>query len=224
MRRELFHRNASRAIVAGIFLLFFFSIRITNILIIIYVVNWILGNSFKEWHWQKRDWLILLIVSPWILEVVSVFYSTHITLGLHQVEKRLALFVIPIITLHSVNNAVNDRATLFRIVTLCTVAVTLYCLFFAAYNFFFRNINSFYWEDFTRPIILAPGYVSLIINIVSIWSISELMSEWNSPSPNRKIRHLSLITYFGVITFLLASKLRCDFHGYCDKWNGFDLP
>ena len=162
MRRELFHRNASKAILAGIFLLMFFSIRITNILIFLYIVNWLVGNSLKAWSWQKRDWLLLLILSPWILELVSVLYSTHMVIGLHQVEKRLALLAVPFITLHSVNNAVNDRATVFRMATICTVLVTLYCLVVASYNALFHSAKMAYWEDFTKPIILEPGYASLI--------------------------------------------------------------
>ena len=93
MRRDLFHRNTSRALLAGIFLLIFFSIRITNILIILYVVNWLVGKSWKDFTWQSKDWLLLLVISPWILDLVSVLYSTHIINGLHQLEKRLALCV-----------------------------------------------------------------------------------------------------------------------------------
>ncbi len=208
MKREHFHTNASRAILAGIFLLIFFSIRMANILIILYAFNWLAGNSLKAWRWQKRDWLVLLIISPWILELVSVFYSTDMVMGLHQVEKRLALFAIPIITLHSANNAVDDRTTVFRTAAINTVLATLYCLLVALYNVFFHSAKMAYWEDFTRPIIFAPVYASLMINIVSIWIICELITEWNSLSQSRKIVGLSLIAYFGVITFLLASKLQ----------------
>jgi O-antigen ligase len=207
MRKTLFHLNASKAILAGIFLLMFFSIRITNILIILYVVNWLAGNSLKAWRWQKGDWLVLLIISPWILEIVSILYSTHIVIGLHQVEKRLALIAIPIITLHSEGNAVKDRITLFRTATMCTVLVTLYCLLFAIYNVLFHSFKMAYWEDFTVPIIFAPVYLSLIINILSIWIISKLLQEWISLSLYRKTLYLGLITYFGIITFFLASKL-----------------
>lgn len=207
MTRELFHQNTSKVILAGIFLLLFFSIRITNILIILYVVNWLAGYSLKAWSWQKRDWLLLLIISPWILELVSILYSTNMVIGLHQVEKRLVLLAVPIITLHSASNAVNDRTTVFRIATICTVLVTLYCLLVAVYNVLFRSGEMAYWEDFTQPIIVDPGYASLMINIVSIWIVCELVSEWDSLLPRRKIFYLSLIAYFGVITFLLASKL-----------------
>ena len=207
MRKELFHRNASKAILAGIFVLIFFSIRVTNILVILYVINWLAGNSRKTWSWQKRDWLLLLIISPWILELVSVLYSTHMVIGLHQIEKRLALLVVPIITLHSVNNAGSNRTTVFRIATISTVLVTLYCLLVAIYNVLFHSAKLAYWEDFAQPIILEPGYASLMINIVSIWIICEVMSEWNSLVPSRKIFYLSLIAYFGIIIFLLASKL-----------------
>ncbi len=207
MTRALFHQNSSKAILAGIFLFIFFSIPITNILIILYVLNWLAGNSLKIWSWQKRDWLLLLIISPWILELLSVLYSTHMVIGLHQVEKRLTLLVIPIITLHSANNAVNDRATMFRIAIICTVLVTFYCLLVALYNVLFCSVKMAYWEDFTQPTIFDPGYVSIMINILSIWIICELMSKWDSLLPSRKIFYLSLIAYFGVITFLLASKL-----------------
>jgi O-antigen ligase len=207
MTRALFHQNASKAILIGIFFLIFFSIPITNILIGLYVLNWLAGNSLKSWSWQKRDWLLLLIISPWMLELLSVLYSTHMEIGLHQVEKRLVLIIIPIITLHSANNAVTDRATLFRMATICTVLVTLYCLLVALYNVLFHSVKMAYWEDFTQPTIFDPGYISIIINILSIWIIYELVSKWNSLLPSRKVFYLSLIAYFGVITFLLASKL-----------------
>lgn len=207
MKKELFHHKASEAILAGIFLLMFFSIRVTNVLIILYVINWLAANPLKTWSWQKKDWLVLLIISPWILELVSILYSTHMVIGLHQVEKRLALLAIPIITLHSVNNAVNDRATVFRVATISIVLVTLYCLLVALYNLSLHSAKMAYWEDFTQPIIFAPVYLSLIINIVSIWIIYRLIREWISLPLTKKILYLSLITYLGIITFLVASKL-----------------
>ena len=207
MRRELFHHNASKVILGGIFLLIFFSIPITNILILLYAINWVVGNPWRSWSWQSRDWLLLLIVSPWILEWVSVLYSTHWEEGLHQIEKRLVLFLIPVITLHAGNNAVTDRAVIFRIATGCTVLVTMYCLVIAAYNFFFRSINLFYWEGLTEPTIFMPAYFSLMINILCIWMVWELISQWNTLGLKHKLINLGLFSYFGIITFLLASKL-----------------
>jgi len=202
-----FHSKASSAILAGIFLSIFFSIRLTNGLIILYIINWISGASFKSWTWQKQDWMLLLVVSPWILELVSVLYSSDMINGLHQVEKRLTLLVIPIITFHAADNVVKDRAILFLVATLSVVLVTFYCLSVALYGVFLYDYEMAYWENFTQPIIFAPGYLSLIINVVSIWIILELASGWSSLSPTQRIIYLSLITYFGVITFLLASKL-----------------
>lgn len=207
MGRESFHYNASKTILAGIFLFMFFSIRFTNALIILYVVNWIASNPLKSWSWQKNDWMMLLVISPWVLEMISVLYSTNIITGIHQVEKRLALLAIPIVTLHSTRNVVKDRVIVFRIAAICTTLVTLYCLLIALYNVIFHSAGMAYWEDFTRPIIFAPAYLSLLINIMSVWIIFRLVGEWISLSLNLKVLYLGLITYFGNITFLLASKL-----------------
>jgi O-antigen ligase len=207
MDRERFHHRASWIIIAGIFILVFFSIRLTNFLIILYVINWVAGSSKATWRWQTRDWLLLLIISPWLLEIASVLYSSNVMDGLHQVEKRLVLIAIPVITLHSYKSAAKESATLFRIGTVCTFLVTLCCLSFALYNFFFHSVKAFYWFDFTRPIISDPGYVALMINVVCIGIMGELITVWNSPSSVSKFLCLGLIAYFGVITFLLASKL-----------------
>lgn len=185
----------------------FFSIRITNILIILYVVNWLVAKPFKFWSWQKSDWLLLLVISPWLLEIISVLYSTHTLIGLHQVEKRVALLFVPIVTHHSIGNAVDDRATVFRVATICTMLATLYCLFIALYGVLVHSTEMPYWEDFTKPVIFAPVYLSLIINIITLWLISRLASEWVSLPSGRKVLYLFLIGYFGFITFLLASKL-----------------
>lgn len=207
MRREHFHAKVSIAILVGIFSIMFFSIRLTNALIILYVLNWLASNPLKAWSWQKMDWLMLLVISPWVLELVSVLYSANIITGIHQVEKRLTLLAIPIITIHSTDNAVKDRVKVFRIVTICTAVVTLYCLLLSLYNVLFQSAKMAYWENFTQPIIFAPVYLSLIINIVSIWIIFRLVGEWSTLTLSRKILYLCLIGYFGTITFLLASKL-----------------
>lgn len=207
MRKDFFHRTASEAILVGIFSCMFFSIRFTNLLIILYVVNWLIGSSWKAFTWQSKDWLLLLVVSPWILELLSVLYSTHMLNGLHQVEKRLALFAIPVITLHSKDNAVKDRTTLFRIAIICTLLATCYCLLLALYHVIFQSARMAYWEEFTQPIIFAPVYISLVINTLSVWIIFRLMECWIFLSMSRKMLYLSLIAYFGVVTFLLASKL-----------------
>jgi O-antigen ligase len=207
MSREIFHRNASKTILAGIFLFVFFSIRITNILIILYVVNWLAGCSLKTWSLQKRDWLVLLIISPWILEMISLLYSSNMKIGLHEVEKRLALLAIPFVTLHSGNIAVNNRTLVYQIAIASTVVATLYCLFVALYNVIFQNAKMAYWEYFTDPIIVDPGYAALLINILSIWIFGELVMHWKITTSRRKLLCLSLIGYFGIITFLLSSKL-----------------
>lgn len=207
MTKELFHRKASESILFGILLLMFFSIRLTNILIILYVINWFVARSWRAFTWQSKDWLLLLFISPWLLELVSVLYSAQMVNGLHQVEKRLALLVIPFITLHSRDSAVNDRVTLFHLAIICTVLATLYCLSISAYHVIYHSAKMAYWEDFTQPVIFAPVYLSLIINVLSVWIIGTLMSGWVSFSSLRKAIYLSLLAYFGFITFLLASKL-----------------
>jgi O-antigen ligase len=208
MDRRQFHFRASLAILAGVFFFVFFSIRITNIFIIAYVFNWLLGNSREGWRWQKKgDWLLLLVISPWMLELVSVLYSTDMKDGLHEVEKRLALIALPVVTFHSVAGVVKDRARVFSLGIICTFLVSLYCLVVASYNFLYRSVNTFYWFDFTQPIICDPGYISLVINVLCIFIMREFVSSWNLPSPTRRFLFLGLIAYFGVIIFLLASKL-----------------
>lgn len=192
-------------IFIGILFSFFYSIRITNLLVILYAAYWL---SVRAWSYNVRVWLAILVISPWLFEVVSLLYSNDVQEGLKQIEKRIALFLFPFFILYGTNTVSRYRDSVFYILTYSIVLSTAICLGVSIFNWIETSSYTSYWSDFTKPIDFHPSYLSLIINIACLWIFQKLIHLRNKLTTSQKLGIVILLLYFGLVTLLLASKIQ----------------
>lgn|GEM_PF-6089481 len=193
-------------IFVGILFSLFYSIRITNLLIILYTTNWL--SSRTIWKTNAKDWLALLVISPWLFELISLLYTNDVFEGMKQIEKKIALFLFPFFILHGTTGISRQRDSVFYFVAASTILATFICLVVSISKGVDASSYTFYWYDFTKPINFHPSYLSLIINIVCLWFCQKLILNRNSFSILQKLSIFMALLYFGLITLLLASKIQ----------------
>src|SRR5260221_3392691 len=198
----------SDILLAGIVFSFLFSMRLANGFIILYAFNWLIGNNQKTWNLQKTDWVVLLLMLPWLWEAGSLLYTTDIHEGLKQLEKKIPLTIFPFIILHHQGGRLARRDNLFLALTGSVIAVTLFCLIDSTARWIQTGKNTFFWFDLTKVIDFHPTYLSLIINIICIWIWLTLITKKDEWSLQKKIGAVLELIGFGVITILLSSKIQ----------------
>lgn len=228
--RDSFHAK----IRLSAFLLFVcslpFSLLVNNISIMLLALNWLLEGSFKDkWLQFKKQVLAHHFITLYVAYLAGLIYSVNIHQGMFELEKKMALFLMPLLLGTSPRMPLKDLHLVFKaFVFSCTLA-TLFCFVYAIYrnyqedytlsylyNAIFHDIhvpNGYtylnYWyftyELFASAVKMHPVYLSMYIVfdsclIVYLW--------WNKPELTKKKRLmvLVLLMYNFLVILLLSSR------------------
>lgn len=152
-------------------------------------------------------WLLLLITFP-LLFVVSLLYSSNIGYGILSIEKRISLFLMPLVfsTVPGWDKERTDK--FFFCAYLSALLAAVVCLGIAAYSFFSLGQNTFFWSALTRPLAFHPGYFSFFIAVPMLWLIHDLISTWNTRPVWFRIAAVSSAVFLSLFLILLASRVQ----------------
>lgn len=207
-----------------------FSILVNNISIMLLLLNWLLEGSFKtKWLQFKKQALAHYFIILYIAYIMGLIYSANSHQGLFELEKKMALFLMPLLIATSPKMVLKDLRLVFKaFIFSCTLA-TFFCFAYAIYrnyqedytlsylyNAIFYDIhvpNGYtylnYWyftyELFSSAVKMHPVYLSMYIVfdsclIVYLW--------WNKPELSKKnrIMVLLLLVYNFLVILLLSSR------------------
>jgi len=135
IKRETLHGRV-RLLALLIFALSLpFSMTVNNLSIMILAANWLFESSFKEkWRKSKGNPLLYCYVLYFALLIMGLAYTENMQQGLFELEKKLSLFLIPLILSSSNSISKNDLRYIFKAFILsCTVA-SMICLAYAIYR------------------------------------------------------------------------------------------
>ena len=135
------------------------------LLILIYGLNWLLLQNYKEkiQNLKKNYLKVLFLTSIYIIYLLSLCYSSNMDSGLFDMEVKLTLLLFPVILFSSPLPVKSDfNKILIAFVSGCFVAV-LYCFIMATKLFIeTRELSSFVYINFS--VIFHPTYFSLYLN------------------------------------------------------------
>src|SRR5450631_120080 len=114
----------------------------------------VFGQVVKRPRWP---WLILMISFP-LMYVISLTYSANLAYGIFSIEKRISLFLVPIVVSTVPVWVKEKRDRFFFYAYLSALLAALVCILIATYTFFMLGINTFYWTALTQPLGFHPGY------------------------------------------------------------------
>lgn len=196
----------SYLLIATLFALFY-SIPLTNGLFIAFVVVNIAIQFRSGWKRTEAGWLALLLAAPWLFEWISLCYTDDFPEGIKQVEKRLALILLPFVFAYC-DGRYKTRTLVLKTVAMSISAAAAICLAFALRRYILLSENKFFWKDLTDPIDFHPSYMAMIINVICLWLCVEFVCDYANFNLRKKMGYLLLLSYLGILMILLASKIQ----------------
>lgn len=189
------------------------SIRASNIILVILIVNYCLSNDLRIEVQTLRKQLnsLVALIFPFIFILISILYSQR---GIKALEKHLPLLFIPLII--SLIYSKESRTTLLKTFVLSIVLMCIVCFTYGLYNFFFisaedqrivgDNMNSVIssWnaltnESLTRPFEINPIYMSLFV------SFAFFIVLLNKSFP--RVPRLFTMSFLVLFQFLIGSRI-----------------
>jgi len=211
-----------------------FSISLCHIALILFLLIsitqqvWFLSNKSL-----RDNLLVILFAALLIIHLVGMLYTENIAYGLTQLEKKIFLFIIPLLIAGSVRFQRNEVAFIFCVFIITSVIAGLVCLINSFYqikmfmdggialsdfNYLgttpYEQINphaSVNWmllsyRSLASGIAMHPTYLSLYF----VFCIIILLDFFDSSllqSSNRRSLAIGLIIYFSVFVVFLSSRI-----------------
>lgn len=184
--------------------------HLNSIAIIVLVINWIAEGDFKsKWNRIRCNIWILIPVLFYLLHIVGLLYTSNIDDGNFDLEKKMAIFILPLIIGSS---SVLLTKTIFNELILTFIVscffTSILCVSKIVYSsFFYHHINYLFNYDLIEPVAFHPVYFSIYI----VLSICFLLSWFfNGPKDKKnnliKLLVVVLTIYFILFLLLLASR------------------
>lgn len=202
------HSNLTDLLLTLLAFSFLLSMKVTNVLIIILSINmliWFVRTPNKQFTFSIVP---LLLIMPWLFEILSLIYSDDLAEGFYVVEKKVSLILFPVLFFLRPGFKLANINSFLKILLISVLTVSSYCLIVAIWKYYALGQNTFYWYDFTRPIGgYHPSYFSLVINFLTFWVFLKLVGGHDSVSHIRMILYIAVLIIFGILILLLSSKL-----------------
>jgi O-antigen ligase len=195
-----------------------FSIRINSLSIILLSLAWILHGSFKDKISRLNKPLFFLFISLYLIHVMGLLWTSNLRQGFWELEKKLSLFVLPIIFATTQRLSTEDKNKILKYFVFSCVAASLVCLCFA----FYRTVNTgaffefdplsnyttyYFFYDGLSNVLLQSMYFSLYVVFAIFIVLRKIVKDWNLLSRPKLTLHLALAGYLFMFMFLLSTRI-----------------
>lgn len=167
------------------------------------------GNLKRGWlhAWQEPFFRSCTLL--FLIYLAGAFYASDWIIGIRDVEKRLALIVIPFIFCSKQFIKSLKWEKILLAFTLIVLVISLYCLFIAFYRFYSTGeARYFFYHDLLKPIEHHAIFFSLLAFLCMVYLLEQ--KEIGSIFRNHYLRYL-IVCYFILFIVLLSSKLILSF-------------
>jgi len=178
--------------------------KTVTFLILIYGLNWLLLQNYKEkFTYLKKNILkVLFLTSIYLIYLLSLSYTSNMDSGWFDLEVKLTLFLIPVILFsYPLLSKSETLKLLISFISGCFVATAI-CLINATYRYFETgNVNVFLYSNFS--FLFHPTYFALYLNFAIVILLGFIIDNRYSSKYLKIIYPLSIL--FLSIGILLAN-------------------
>ena len=213
--QKIFQQKCNDVLLVMIIILVPISIKFSNYFIFILAFNWLIYViSFKEKFHTKNRTSVLINIAPFLFCVLSLLYSTRVSIGLHNIEKLLPLLAFPVI-INTIDTR-KDYTFFLKVFSIFILLMSATCFCFGLYNLifvaenqqvlvgdFFNRIPS-RWNAMTnlnlmRPFSINPIYMSLYVSFVIFAILSEKFVKGYAK--------MLIVAFLIIFQFLIGSRI-----------------
>jgi len=206
------HRKIQFSLLLLVFLLYPFSIKLSNAAILSLSAHWLfwLIQRPNDFTFKSRSmWLLILL---YLTTAVSVLYSENLHVAIYALDKKISLLIFGLILGTSPPLTRRHRDTLLTSAVLIIFVALLYCLAYATFQVKIIGTEAFFWKNLTVPLGgFHPTYLSLYINFLIAWLAAYFYQERTRLTPATRILFFFFIGFFYICLVLLSSKIHIVF-------------
>lgn len=185
-----------------------FSIPLNSFAIILFFSCWLISSEWREkFRLLKSNRVALLFIGFYFYHAVGVLYSSNVSDGLYDLEKKISFVVFPLVisTTKFINRQLVEKVLLFFIGA-CFFA-SLACLSNGVYHAIHGDFSFLFYHKLGSLFDFHAVYFSLYIGF-SIFVLVCLLTQYSKTwLPAKKWKCISLIVYFAGFLVLLSSKI-----------------
>jgi len=202
-------KNINHIFYTGFLFAFPFSIKISNIFLILLFAYLLLKSAINGFELNKQKLIILLITITYFLwKTFGLVYSSHLKEGLKDVESSLSLILFPILLFVNKENKEIDVNTLINIQIASAVLIFLCAESYIVGNIIKQHqsislVLSYRYGYFNLASVFnnTPNYLSFFIGLSALYSLYLARKK-----PINKI--LYSITYFLCLILIIQLQTR----------------
>lgn len=195
-----------------------FSVKINSIAIMLLVLCWLLKDSIKEKISNIQPKLFFLFISVYVIHLIGMFYTSNISQGIFEIEKKLSLLVFPVVlgTTHRFKKE-QVQKVLNYFAAVCITASVL-CLLYAVYktissgSFHYLNPQTqyttyYFFYDGLSELFMHPVYFSVYIVFSFFIIFKNTIDNWQTVSCRRNLIKTILLFHCVIFLMLLSSRM-----------------
>lgn len=182
---------------------------ISNVLIIILVINWLTSSSVKEKFFLfKKQKIGFLFISIFLLNCLGLLYSEDVGLGLFKIEKILTILVFPLIILTSPQLSIKQFNNILKVFVAGVLTASIIAITYAFYrrfvikNLSYLELNSFYIE--IPHIFMTHVYFGIYL-VLAIYFTVYLYSHKTSRTSSETITTAIIVCFLTTLVFTSGS-------------------
>lgn len=195
--------------LCAVALLIPFGFKITNSLIIVSTLLWLLSaRKYFQTEWKKYFSYFLLFASMYVFNIIGLIHSDNASTAFGRLESRLSYLCFPLIILVSHLDRSHFRKIGYSF-CLGTFLTTLYCFSIAWWTYYHtepdqQSFTQLTYVELLLPLKLHPTYISLFTS----FSIFFLIFDWHQNRSTQLRWWLIVIglIYFLVMNFMIQSR------------------
>lgn len=175
--------------------------KLIPILITIWFLTFLIQQQKSFLKNIKNNKASLLLLSFFIIHLISLIYTHNLKSGLFDVETKLSFLIFPL-AFPNLNIIYIEKfkKIIFSFILGCILASTI-CLLYGLYLYFIQNAPFQYLTYTELSLFLHPSYFSMYL-CLAIAFLFHLMKEYN----NSKKLLIIVSIFFSIMIFLLSSK------------------
>jgi O-antigen ligase len=178
-----------------------------NPIIVIFILHWIIRGRFKErLVLLKQNKLVFIFLAFYALHIISLAYSTNIDDGLGDIEKKIMLFVFPLVLASSPPPSAKQVNVILLAFTIsCTLVSAVFVAHGAIKLLTDNQTNFLFYEGLTSLVdSLQPIYFAMYIVFASCSLVHFLVNDW---LPRKwRLAARVLLAYFFALLILLSAR------------------
>lgn len=184
-----------------------FSILLNNIAIGCVVLTWLISGNYKA-KLQKalKNNLFLLFVSVFVVQVVGLLYTSEVSEGLGKIERKAALFILPLILLSANKLSFRHITFVVKVFVIACLGLASYALIYILIDYgSFQNVPAL-TETIDELTNVHHAYSGMYIVFAVAASVYVVFSKEVSSGKSDKILFFCIAIFLYAFLIILAAR------------------